>query len=286
MAITDRLLPRSKVLRIIEHPAIKIVIPLLIGLIAFFVLHKLASHVKWLDIKMDLAATPVQALLLALACTTLSFIGISFYDALALRSVAPGKVPTRVAALAGAAGYGVSGLLGFSYLTGTSIRYRIYSSFDLDLARVVGVIAVSWTGFLSGMTLIFGSLLTFHPREQGTMLPISPAVETGIGILLLAALVFYLIWLATGSRSVKVSGFQLSMPNLKSGAALTGAGLLDLSAAAMTLYVLLPGDVAQNLPYFFTIYFGAIALGLLSHSPGGLGVFEATMIAGLPPLAG
>lgn len=272
MAITDRLLPRSKVLRIIEHPAIKIVIPLLIGLIAFFVLHKLASHVKWLDIKMDLAATPVQALLLALACTTLSFIGISFYDALALRSVAPG--------------YGVSGLLGFSYLTGTSIRYRIYSSFDLDLARVVGVIAVSWTGFLSGMTLIFGSLLTFHPREQGTMLPISPAVETGIGILLLAALVFYLIWLATGSRSVKVSGFQLSMPNLKSGAALTGAGLLDLSAAAMTLYVLLPGDVAQNLPYFFTIYFGAIALGLLSHSPGGLGVFEATMIAGLPPLAG
>lgn len=281
MAIADSLPLRSRLLRLVEHPALKIAIPLLIGVIAFFVLHKLASHVKWLDVKTDLATTPLSALFLALACTIFSFVGISFYDAIAVRSVAPGKVPTRIAALAGAAGYGVSGLLGFSYLTGTSIRYRIYSSFGLDLALVAGVITVSWTGFLSGITLIFGGLLSFHPREQGTMLPISPSVETGLGILLIVALVTYFIWLATGARSVKAGGFQLSMPSLKSGVALMGAGLLDLTAAAMTLYVLLPGDVAQNLPYFFTIYFGAIALGILSHSPGGLGVFEATIIAGL-----
>ena len=281
MAIADRLPSRSKLLQITEHPAVKVAIPLLIGILAFFVLHKLASHVKWADVQTDLSATPLSALLLALLCTMLSYVGISFYDALAVRSVAPGKVPTRIAAMAGAAGYGVSGLLGFSYLTGTSIRYRIYSTFGLDLALVAGVIAVSWTGFLSGMTLIFGGLLSLHPREQGTMLPISPAVETGLGILLLAALMSYFIWLATGSRRIKVGGFQLSLPSLKSGVALTGAGLLDLTAAATTLYVLLPGDVAQNLPYFFTIYFGAIALGILSHSPGGLGVFEATMIAGL-----
>lgn len=281
MAIADRLPSRSKLLRIVEHPAVKIIMPLIIGVIAFFVLHKLASHVKWQDVKTDLADTPLSALLLALLCTLLSFVGISFYDALAVRSVAPGKVPPRIAALAGAAGYGVSGLLGFSYLTGTSIRYRIYSSFGLDLAVIAGVIAVSWTGFLSGMMFIFGGLLSFHPREQGTMLPISPSVEIALGILLLGALLVYFVWLATGSRSVKAGGFQLSMPSLKNGVALTGAGLLDLTAAATTLYVLLPGDVAQNLPYFFTVYFGAIALGILSHSPGGLGVFEATMIAGL-----
>ena len=33
-------------------------------------------------------------------------------------------------------------------------------------------------------------------------------------------------------------------------------------------------------PYFITIYFGAVALGILSHSPGGLGVFEVTIISG------
>jgi lysylphosphatidylglycerol synthetase-like protein (DUF2156 family) len=30
-----------------------------------------------------------------------------------------------------------------------------------------------------------------------------------------------------------------------------------------------------------TVFFGAVALGMLSHSPGGLGAFEATIIAGL-----
>ena len=281
MPIPKSLPSRSQLLRIIEHPAVKIIIPLLIGVIAFFVLHKLASHVKWTEVKTDLATTPLSALFLALLCTTLSFVGISFYDVLAVRSEAPGKVPPRIAALAGAAGYGISGLLGFSYLTGTAIRYRIYSSFGLDLALVASIITVSWTGFLSGMTFLFGSLLSFHPHDLDAMLPISPMVETSIGILLLGALLAYFIWLATGSRHVKAGGFQLIMPSMKSGVALTAAGLLDLSAAAMTLYVLLPSDVAQNIPFFFTIYFGAIALGILSHSPGGLGVFEATIIAGL-----
>lgn len=281
MAITDSLPARSKLLQVIEHPAFKIAIPLFIGVIAFFVLHKLASHVKWIDVKTDLAATSASTLFLALLCTAFSFVGISLYDVLSVRSVVPGRIPFRIAALAGAAGYGISGLLGFSYLTGTAIRYRIYSSFGLDLALVAGVIAVSWTGFVSGMALIFGVLLSFHPREQGTMLPISPGIEMVIGIAILLAFISYLIWLSTGSRKLKVGGFELSLPNIKNSVALTGAGVLDLTAAAMTLYVLLPGDVAQNLPYFFTIYFGAIALGILSHSPGGLGVFEATIIAGL-----
>lgn len=281
MAGAESIPPRDGLLRIIEHPAVKIVIPLLIGAIAVFVLHKLASHVKWIDVKADLAATSPSALLMALGFTALSFAGISLYDALTVQAVAPRTVPFRIAALAGAAGYAVSGLLGVSYLTGTAVRYRVYSSFGLDLALVAGIVAVSWTGFLSGLALVFGSLLAVHPLGLSTMLPISPVIEMGIGIVILVALTCYLIWLATGSRSLNAGGFRLSLPSAKNGTALTGAGVLDLTGAAMTLYVLMPGDVAQNLPYFFTIFFTAVGLGILSHSPGGLGVFEATIIAGL-----
>ncbi len=281
MAVDDRIAPRGRVLRIIEHPAVKIAIPVVIAVIAVFVLHKLASHVKWIDVKADLAAASPIALLMALGSTGLSFAGISLYDALAVRVAAPGTVPFRIAALAGAAGYAVSGLLGVSYLTGTAVRYRVYSSFGLDLALVAGIVAVSWTGFLCGLALIFGSLLAFHPQGLSTVLPISPIFETGIGILILIALACYLIWLATGSRSLTAGGFRLSLPSARIGTVLTGAGVLDLTGAAMTLYVLMPGDVAQNLPFFFTIFFAAVGLGMLSHSPGGLGVFEATIIAGL-----
>lgn len=218
---------------------------------------------------------------MALGFTGLSFAGISLYDALAVRAVAPGKVPFRIAALAGAAGYAVSGLLGVSYLTGSAVRYRVYSSFGLDLALVAGVVAVSWTGFLSGLVLVFGSLLALHPSGLNAVLPISPIVETSIGILILLAFACYLFWLATGSRSLSAAGFRLFLPSAKTGTALTGAGVLDLTGAAMTLFILMPGDVAQNLPFFFTIFFAAVGLGILSHSPGGLGVFEAVVIAGL-----
>src|SRR5690606_21041237 len=142
-------------------------------------------------------------------------------------------------------------------------------------------IAVSWTGFLSGLALVFGSLLAFHPHGLSAVWPISPTAETGAGVVILAVLVSYFIWLATGRRLLNVGGFRLSLPGATLGAALTGAGVLDLVGAAMSLYVLMPADAAQNLPYFFTIYFAAVGLGILSHSPGGLGVFEATVIAGL-----
>ena len=56
MTIAETGPSHSKLLRIIEHPAVKIAIPLVIATIAIVVLHKLASHVKWVDVKADLAS--------------------------------------------------------------------------------------------------------------------------------------------------------------------------------------------------------------------------------------
>ena len=272
--------PQGRLARIVEHPAVRIALPLVIATIAVIVLHKLASHVKWEDVKTDLAAASPLALIEALGFTALSFAGISLYDALATRAAAPGRVPRRIAALAGAGSYAVSGLLGVSYLTGTAVRYRVYSGFGLDMATIAGLVAISWSGFLSGLALVFGGLLAFHPEGLSAVLPIPPGAETLAGAAILAALAGYLAWLATGERRLTAGGFALPLPGAGIGAALAGAGILDLTGAAMTLWVLMPSDVAANLPFFFTIYFGAVGLGILSHSPGGLGVFEATIIAG------
>lgn len=280
MAVAEILAPQGRLTRIVEHPAVRIAVPLLIAAIAVVVLHKLASHVKWAEVKADLAAASWLSLLRALGFAALSYAGISLYDALATRAVAPGKVPLRIAALAGAGGYAVSGLLGVSYLTGTAVRYRVYSGFGLDMATIAGVIAISWSGFLCGLALALGGLLALHPAGLSAVLPLPPALEILAGAALLAALAGYLLWLATGQRQLKAGGFALPLPGAGLGAALTGAGLLDLTGAAMTLHVLMPADLVTSLPWFFTIYLAAVALGILSHSPGGLGVFEATIIAG------
>ncbi|WP_323036418.1 hypothetical protein [Pararhodobacter sp.] len=162
----------ARLVRIIGHPVVRLAVSVLIVGIAIFVLHKLASAVHWSDVKADIAASSWRELGLALLWTAVSFAALSFYDVLAVRSVAKGKVPARIAALAGAAGYAISNLLGFSYLTGTAVRFRIYAGLGLDVTRVAAVIATSWVAFWLGLLLVLGLLLTVHPQGLATVLPI------------------------------------------------------------------------------------------------------------------
>ena len=55
-------------------------------------------------------------------------------------------------------------------------------------------------------------------------------------------------------------------------------GVIDVCSASAALYVLLPKDAVIGFPTFATLYSFAAMLGIASHSPGGLGVFEATIL--------
>ncbi len=271
----------EKITAVLEKPWVRIAIPILITVIALTVLHELSSHVKWADVQSDISDTSWRVMFFALCWTAVSFFSLSLYDVFAVQSVAGGKVPLPVAGMAGASGYAVSNCLGFSYITGTAIRYRIYASLGLDLSRVAGVIATSWVAFWTGLVLILGLLLTFHPDGISNALPISATVETAIGVCLLVGLVALFVWLSSGGRRLEFAGIGFQLPGGKLASCLTLAAIGDLAGASMVLFVLMPDDLGIGYPYFFTIYIAAIALGILSHAPGGIGVFEATIIAGL-----
>ncbi|MBO9412766.1 MULTISPECIES: bifunctional lysylphosphatidylglycerol flippase/synthetase MprF [unclassified Ruegeria] len=271
----------ERVAGFLERPWIKILVPVLVMLVALTVLHELSSHVKWSDVQSDVANTSWKLMFFALCWTMVSFLSLSLYDVFAVQSVADGEVPLPVAGMAGACGYAVSNCLGFSYITGTAIRYRIYASLGLDLSRVAGVIATSWIAFWSGMVLLLGTLLTLHPDGISKVIPISDTTETVIGLCMLAALLGLFLWLANGGRRLAYGGVGFNLPNGKLASLLTLAALGDLFGASMVLYTLMPSDLGVGFPYFFTIFIAAIAVGIVSHAPGGIGAFEATMIAGL-----
>ena len=54
-----------------------------------------------------------------------------------------------------------------------------------------------------------------------------------------------------------------------------------MCSAAGALYVLLPKSHGLGFMTFSALYSFAAMLGIASHAPGGLGVFEATMIDGV-----
>ncbi len=273
--------PLLRFARLLANPALRIALPVLIVAIAVMVLHRLASNVAWGDVRADLATASVRDLAVAVGATMASFAALALYDVLAVRIVVPGIVPARIAALAGASGYAISNLLGFSWLTGSTVRYRIYSALGLDAGQVAAVIALNWSAFWMGGALIVGLLLAFHPLGLSAILPLAPALETGLGLSLLLGLGVFLAWLSQGPRRLTLMGATLTLPNLRAAVFLTAVAVADLLATGTVLYVLLPADLSQNSALFFTVFFGAVLLGLLSHAPGGLGVFEATMVIGL-----
>ncbi|MBN0328796.1 flippase-like domain-containing protein, partial [Pseudomonas aeruginosa] len=85
-----------------------------------------------------------------------------------------------------------------------------------------------------------------------------------------------------GRSSLRLPGLRLSLLQLLITA-------LDVAAAATVLYLLLP----ETPPFaaFLLVYLLALAAGVLSHVPGGVGVFEAVLLAafagqlGAAPLA-
>jgi hypothetical protein len=58
-------------------------------------------------------------------------------------------------------------------------------------------------------------------------------------------------------------------------------GVIDIGSASAALYVLLPLDYRFGFPAFATLYSFASMLGIASNAPGGLGVFEATILQGV-----
>ena len=87
---------------------------------------------------------------------------------------------------------------------------------------------------------------------------------------------------STGGGPLKIGGAELALPS----APLIGAqfilSALDWGLAAAVLFVLLP-EPRPDFAYFLAAFLAAQLIALVSHVPGGIGVFESLMILLLKP---
>ncbi|SLN30688.1 Phosphatidylglycerol lysyltransferase [Roseovarius litorisediminis] len=275
---TDR---NDRINRLLVHPVAKLAVPLVISVVAFFVLHRLASEISWQEVKLDMTGAPKRALLAAVCLTIVSFAALALYDVLAVEIVAKGKVPRRVAAMTGAAGAAITNFLGASWLTGSSLRFRVYSAQGLDWTSIAGILATAWFATLLGMAFVTGFAMVVRPMGIGTVFGLAPNAETAFGVAVLIAIAGLFIWLSLGRRTITFRDFRMTLASPRLAAMQIGIVTVDILAASLVLYVLMPADLTQNFGFFLVVYLAAIGGGLLSHAPGGVGVFEAIIIAGL-----
>jgi hypothetical protein len=235
--------------------------------------------------KSAFVATGGDQLMLAFAFTGLSYLALTGYDGLALRHLGV-KVPYWLTALASFASCAVSFTLGFPLVTGGAVRYWLYSPTGMTAGKVAGLTIVAGVTFWLGMGLIVGVGFLFASDAVAEIDRLNPLVNRMIGLVAVAALIAYLGWVASMRwRGVSAFGnFKLPGPVLTLGQ--MALGVADVCSASAALYVLLPRSAEISYPTFATLYSLAAMLGIASHSPGGLGVFEATIMQGVNAPAG
>jgi phosphatidylglycerol lysyltransferase len=259
--------------------------PVLVGvllLLAGYALYHATRQYHYDEVVSHLAALPRESVWLAITLTFLSYGVLTLYDFFGLVYVGK-RLPYARIALASFVGYVFSYNVGLSVLGGGAVRYRLYSGWGLstaDIARIIGFAALT---FWSGCFLLAGVSLIIEPVRLPVVLHTSIVSTLPLGVVLLTVVLAYVAWAAIWRRPLVFRAIEIAPPKRRLVAGQLVLSSLDCLVAASVMYTLLPQSDQLTFVAFIGAYLLAMVAGLVSHVPGGLGVFEAVLLAFLEP---
>jgi glycosyltransferase 2 family protein len=123
--------------------------------------------------------------------------------------------------------------------------------------------------------------IAYHPEAAAAIDQLPPWLNRTVAFAIIAGLVTYVVWVWTQPREVGRGPWTVVLP----GGFLTllqiTIGIVDLGFCSLAMYVLVPDEPNLGFIVVAVIFVSATLLGFASHSPGGLGVFDAAMLVGL-----
>jgi uncharacterized membrane protein YbhN (UPF0104 family) len=222
-----------------------------------------------------------RSIICAAVFVAAGYFTLTFYDLFALRTIGRADIPYRIAALAGFTSYSIGHNVGASVLTGGAVRYRVYSAWGLNAVDVAKVCFVAGLTFWLGNAAVLGLGISYHPEAASEIDKLPVWLNQIVGFVLLAGLAGYVGWVWIRPRVVGRGSWTVTLP----GGSLTLLqiliGIVDLGFCALAMYMLVPGEPHVDFVTVAVIFVSATLLGFASHSPGGLGVFDAAMLVGL-----
>ena len=243
-----------------------------------YAIMQLTNEVRYDDVVLALADTKISSILLALFFTGLSFFALVFYDLNAIEYIGK-KLPFPHVALTAFSAYAVGNTAGFGALCrrrdplprlyapralagGNQAHHRLRHAVLRPRAcgrRAIALIVIA--------------------DEIGPLVGISPFLLRLIAGSIVAILGAVMIIGRDGSV-LDLGPVAIRLPDSRTWSRQFLVTAFDIAASASVLYVLLP-DTAIGWPVFLAVYAIAVGLGVLSHVPAGLGVFETVIIASL-----
>lgn len=223
---------------------------------------------------------PAMALVAAGVATAASYTSLIGYDWSALRHIGR-RLPFQVVSLGAFLGYALGNTIGISVLSGGAVRYRIYSAFGINALEVAAISTFVSLAFGVGISILGLISLVIHPAALTEFVGIAPDRMRWIALAVLVGTVAVLATASLARRALRLWRLELRAPSpgiLLGQLAFTA---IDTCMAALALYVLLPAGKPDFVTFLAIFATGAMT-GVLSHVPGGIGVFESVVITALP----
>ena len=264
-----------------NRPRILAIAAIAVVALSTLALSRMLDDVVYDDLVAAIEDTSWLNIGLAVLFTAISFAALSVYDRQALALVGR-TAPFSHVALTSFCAYAVGNIAGFGPLTGGTIRYRFYSPLGVspeDIARIVGYVTASF-GF--GLLFVSGLGLVMADASLAALVGLPQVAVRGVAVLILVLVGAAIVTAAIGPRQIGVFGRRVALPGPGALALQLAATLVDLIASALVLWVLLPPNTI-DFPSVLAVYSVAIGLGILSHVPGGVGVFETIVLGALGP---
>jgi phosphatidylglycerol lysyltransferase len=257
------------------------IVPVAVFAVAIVALHRLGGEFHLRDILAEFAAIETWQVAAAVLVAAGSYLALTGYERLALEYVGR-SMPWRQYGLTSFVAYAIGHNVGVAALSGGAVRYRMYSPLGLGGAEIARIVGFCTLTFALGVATLAGVSLITNAGEASSLLHAPVALSVTLGIVMLAGVAGYLLACSFARAPVSWRGWRLQLPAPGLAIRQVAIASLDLVLASSTLYVLLPASVDVSFLTFEGLYMVALAAGVLSAIPGGLGVFESILVLLLP----
>jgi glycosyltransferase 2 family protein len=247
--------------------------------IACYVLYHMLRGIDVDEVVVAIKQTEPSSIALAGLFVAAGYFTLTFYDWFAVRAIGRADVPYRINALAAFTSYSIGHNVGASVFTGGAVRYRIYSAWGLNAIDVAKICFLAGLTFWLGNAAVLG--IAYHPEAAAAIDQLPPWLNRIAAIAIIAGLVAYVIWVWRRPRGVGRGPWTVELPGGPLTLLQIVIGIVDLGFCSLAMYVLVPDEPNLGFIVVAVIFVSATLLGFASHSPGGLGVFDAAMLVGL-----
>lgn len=238
------------------------------------------------SIARSLSRVTAQAYALAAFSTLMAYVALAWYDRIALIHLNRHKdISWSYIATCSFVTYALGHNLGASVFSGGLVRLRAYGAMGLSVAEVTVLVALCSFTFAYGTMLLTGAVFLLEPQivqnldELIPRLVMPESLVRLIGAVMLLLCALYVIGSWRGFKPLTIRKFHIFYPGLPVVARQLIAAPLELIAAAGIIYFALPEAGNPGFMIVLGAFLLSFSAGLLSQTPGGIGVMEAVFLA-------